>query len=268
MARQPRPKAIRLAKVRAGDAFLAPLPDGRLSACRVVRVAPAGDSVLVGAATWIGSQPPDPADPHLRQWLCLTHHGQPGEPCVLWVSSSVPATFTRLPPIPPTDEEAALDSLASSGWEYFPCQVLLQWRWDHERDQVLAEEAAAHQAEEAAQVQQGQAYKPRPTQTLQDLRRQTLFPHWVDYPEPAARRGARRIIRELIDALIAVGPDAPEPVRMDEIHHCIERFNMLDDEESFIETMEREDICGLIDEVAALVGLEDYGEALTGRRDW
>ena len=71
-----------------------------------------------------------------------------------------------------------------------------------------------------------------------------------------------------IDALIALGPDAPEPALIDEIQHCVQRFNDLDEDEGFIETIEREDICEAIDRMADLIGLDDYGEALEGGRDW
>jgi hypothetical protein len=66
-----------------------------------------------------------------------------------------------------------------------------------------------------------------------------------------------------------VGPDAPEPVRFDEIRHSVERFNALDEEqEPFIMTIEREDICDLLNELAELIGLDDYDEAICAGRDW
>jgi hypothetical protein len=268
MARQRKPAPIPLSEVRAGDAFLAPLQDGRLSVCRALRVAPDHSQVLVAASTWIGTRPPDPADPQLREVLRPTHHLHEGKPWLLWAIDPVPVTFMRLGAIPPTDEEASMDRGAFGGWELFPLQVFLQWRWDHERDQVLAEDGAQRRAEEAAREEQRRAYKPLPQRTLEDLRQQTPFPGWAGYVGPSALRGARRIIRATIDALIALGPDAPEPARLDEIRHCVQRFNALDADEGFIMTIEREDICELIDEVAELVGLEDYDEDLDGDRDW
>jgi hypothetical protein len=269
MARQRKPRPIPLADVRAGDAFLAPLLDGRLSVCRVLQVAPEHDSVLVVATPWIGTLPPDLAELQLRKRLRLTHHAHGGGLCLLWVSQPVPATFTRLGVIPPTAKEAGLTCAAFSGWEYFPGQVFLQWRWDHERDKVLAEDEAKRRAEETAREGQRRAYKPLPPQTLEELRAQTPFPHWAGYVEPSALRGARRIIRETIDALIRLGPDASEPARLDEINRCVQRFNALDvDEDRFIETIEREDIGEFMDGLAAVLGLDDYGGHLIGDRDW
>jgi hypothetical protein len=269
MARQRKPRPIPLGDVRVGDAFLAPLQDGRLSVCRVLQVAPTHDSVLVAASPWIGTQPPNLADPHLRKLLRPTHHSHDGSPCLLWVSQPVPAIFTRLGVIPPTAREVGLTCAAFSGWEYFPVQVFLQWRWDHERDKVLAEDEAKRRAEEAAREEQRRGYKPLPPQTLEEMRAQTPFPHWAGYVAPTALRGARRIIRETIDALIRLGPEAPAPALLDEINKCVERFNLLnDDEDLFIETMEREDIGEVLDGLAAVLGLDDYGEHLMGGREW
>jgi hypothetical protein len=133
---------------------------------------------------------------------------------------------------------------------------------------VLAEDEAERRATEAAREKERRAYKPLPG-TLEDFRQQTPFPRWGGYVEPAALRGARRIIRETIDALIALGPDAPEPARIDEVRNCVERFNQLDVRfGGFIETIEREHICDLIEELASLIDLDDYDNALTGDRDW
>jgi hypothetical protein len=268
MARQRKPMPIPLSQIRAGDAFLAPLQDGRLCVCRVLQVAPDNSRVLVAASSWIGTQPPDPADPTLREILSPTYHFSRGKPYFLWVCDPVPATFTRLGRISPTNEEASLNCEALAGWEIFPLQVFLQWRWDHERDQMLAEDEATRLAEAADTQEQRLAYKPLQALTLQDLRKQTPFSVWAGFVEPALLRRARGIIRDTIDALIELGPDVPEPVLIDEINQCVERFNELDEEESFINTIEREDICQLIEELADLVGLEDYGEALHSNRDW
>jgi hypothetical protein len=265
MARKRKPAPIPLAEVKVGDAFLAPLEDGRLCVCRVLRAKRDHSEVLVAASPWVGTQPPDLADPVLRDLLRTTHHSWGDEPYVCWVDDPVPATFTRLGKIAPTEAQAAMEGGGWTGWGSFPQQVFLQWRWDHERDKVLAEDAQEQQAAEAAREEERQAYKPLPARTLEEMRGQPAFPGWAGYVEPAFLREARRIIRETIDALIALGPDASEPARIDEIRHCIERFNALDED---IDTIEREDICELIGEIADLIDLDDYEEALTGARDW
>ncbi|MCI0461040.1 MAG: hypothetical protein L0Z62_29175 [Gemmataceae bacterium] len=267
MARQRKPAPIPLKKVRTGDAFLAPMQDGRLSVCRVLRAAPDAETVLVGASTWIGTEPPDLDEPQLRELLRPTHHLYDGEPYLLNVWDPVPATFTRLGVIPPTNKESKLSCPAFSGWDSFPLQVFLQWRWDHERDKVIAEDAAKKQAEAEARAREERAYKPLPPQTLEDLRRQTPLPRWTGWAHGSTLREARRIVRETIDALIELGPDATEPARLDVLQDFITRFNVLDGQDGLdIDTIAREELCELVDDLGALVGLDDYD--LSWDRDW
>jgi hypothetical protein len=270
MARKRKPAPIPIEEVDSGDAFLAPLGDGQSCVCRVLRTDPENSQVLVAASAWIGTQRPDLTDPRVREILLLTHHGWQDEPEVAWVTEPVPATFARLGKIAPTDAEVeeVMAGAAWADWESFPQEVLLQWRWDHERDKVLAEDAQEQQAEEAAREEERRAYKPLPPRTLEELREQPPFPQWAGDVPPAALRGARCIIRETLDALIALGPDTSEPALLDEIRHCVERFNTLDEEHQFIETIEREDIYELLVEIAVLIDLDDYEEYLASGRDW
>jgi hypothetical protein len=249
-------RPIPLKKVQAGDAFLAPLEDGRLSVCRVLAVESAPLMALVCGSTWIGTQPPDPADPQLRPMLAPTHHGYTGQPYLLWMLDPVPAAFTRLGMIPPTPEEANLSCASFSNWESFPQQVFWQWRWDHERARMLAEEGAEARVEEEDQERARRAYEPRARQTLDELRRETPLPSWTY--EGGIVRASRRIVRETLDALIALGPDAPAPVLLDELQHFVERFNALEDEEDFLDTMEAEELIRLTEDLGAIVGLDDY----------
>ena len=68
---------------------------------------------------------------------------------------------------------------------------------------------ARQRASASIQQQQRPEYKPRPRKTLEEVREQTPFPSWTGFCEPAALRGSRRIIRELIDALIEWGQMLP-----------------------------------------------------------
>jgi hypothetical protein len=125
MARRRKPAPIPLAEVHTGDAFLAPLSDGRLSVCRVLRTEADHSQVLVAACPWIGTEPPDLTEPQLREILRPTHHGGEGHPEIAWVGSPVPTTFTRLGEITPTEAEAAMPCRTWAGWETFPLQVFL-----------------------------------------------------------------------------------------------------------------------------------------------
>jgi hypothetical protein len=266
MSEARKPRAMSLSRVQVGDVFLMPLEDGRHGVCRVLRKREG--EVLAAASPWVGPAAPALDEPQLRQVLRLTHHSWQDEPCASWMSDPVPATFRRLGVLPPTKEDAALarQGLGQSSWMHFPGQVLLQWRWDHEREAVLAEERQEEESSQAFQEQWRHAYKPLPAPTLHELAKQTPFKSWGRFVEAEYLHEARALVRAAIRALIALGPDAPAAAKLDVIRECVEGFNDIDD--GWICTIEREDICELLDELGARVDLDDYGEALECWRDW
>jgi hypothetical protein len=267
MARARKPAPIPLSQVQAGDVFLMPLADGRFGACRVLRVAGDASQVQVAASQWIGAEAPALSEPRLRDILVKTHHNWHSELEVQWIGEPVPVTYRRLGQLPPLLDETTPANVFGS-WGSLALQVFLQWRWDHKREEVLAEDEAKRQQQQAAQEDHRRSYKPLPAQTLEAFRRQTPFPGWSGYIEPHLLRASRRIIRDAVAALIELGPDAPAPAKLDVFRLGVERFNDLDGEEQFIDTIEREDICELLDNLAALVDLDDYDDNLTSYRDW
>jgi hypothetical protein len=264
MPRSRKPVPLPLEKVQVGDVFALPLPDGRYGACRVLRRRDDPPGVLVAASPWVGAAPPDLAEPLLRTILTQSHHHWQDEPCVYWVNDPVPAEFLALGRLPPAKKEAAR-STNSADWVSFGYQIHAQWRWDHEREAVLAEEEAARQRQQEAQEASRRAYKPLPVEGIEEVRKRP-FKGWETFVDSDQLRAARRLVRKTIDALLALGPDAAAPLKINLFHALIEQFNEIDD--GWICTIEREDICELADDLADRVGLEEYGEALTGRRDW
>ena len=262
MARKP--ARLSLKKVKVGEVFAMPLPDGRYGACRVLQTRDDPPGVLVAASPWVGAALPDLAEPLLRTILNKTHHAWQGQPCADWVSEPVPVEFVRVGTLAPARKEAA-PAAGSAGWESFSYQVHAQWRWDHERDAVLAEDEAERQQQQAAHESSRRAYRALPAQTLDELRKRP-FKGWESFVEPDELSASRRAVRKTIDALLALGPDAAAPLKMNLLHGLIEQFNEIDD--GWICTIECEDICEVAYDIAELVGLERYGEALTGRRDW
>jgi len=67
-------------RVKAGDAFLMPLPDGRFGFCHVIYLPGKGDGpllrgqIMVETSAWTGTEPPDLNDPRLREVHVNTHH--------------------------------------------------------------------------------------------------------------------------------------------------------------------------------------------------
>jgi predicted house-cleaning noncanonical NTP pyrophosphatase (MazG superfamily) len=100
--------------------------------------------------------------------------------------------------------------------------------------------------------------------SLEDLRQRTFFEEWSEYVEPANLRKARRIVRDLIDELIAA--EGNDVAAFDAFRRAVDRLNDADEEDQFIDTIEREDLCDVLDQIAAAAGFNDYD--LEAWRDW
>lgn len=84
----------------------------------------------------------------------------------------------------------------------------------------------------------------------------------------------KKVFDDLIDALAAIGKDAPENEKIDLFKTAILKTNQLNDEiEGLIETGEREDLCELTDKITVACGLDPHkygsGEGLASEwREW
>ena len=104
------------------------------------------------------------------------------------------------------------------------------------------------------------------------------FKQWeesgLDQYTPEASRAFAGVFDRLIADLSAKGEDAPEDQKLECFHHAVLALNALNEQdESLIETAEREDLCELCNVVAQAAGLEPskYGGGegpATEWRDW
>lgn len=250
-----------------GQVFAFPLADGRFGTCRVLRSMTEKEAkeygakcVLVACSTWIGDSIPSTPTEQMRETLHLTHHSWKGKPELFWVSSAVPAKYVLIGTLEPTDKESRLKCHTSGGWESCAIQVLAQWLWDHEREEVLKRDAEVQAALAAKQAANEEALKnSRKAVTLSMLAKYKFFEDWDDYPPAKAIRASRKIMKETVQALIALGDNASESDRRQLLQTCIEKFNKLNSvEDDFIETTVREDIC---DEFALIVGACGLGHS-------
>jgi hypothetical protein len=108
---------------------------------------------------------------------------------------------------------------------------------------------------------------------LQRYRDQAMFSHWA--PDVADDRIAASTdaVRRLIDDVLALGIEPAEKDVRNAIRKCVERFNDLDklDANSWIFTIEREDISEVIWRVVELSGFQlDEGpdDSWTEGREW
>jgi hypothetical protein len=248
-------------EVQPGDTYALPLGNGRWGAVLVLRKRSEPDEqMLVRATAWFGDAPPaDATDPLLTAPLIRTHHhyGQcAAQPLVYWIRQPVPADAVGVGRITLRPEDAQAESDSYGTWDPHRNELLAQWRWDHERDEVRAEEAQR----DAEHHEYLHGYR-RLGESLEDLREYTHFPYWPGYVEAGDLRLSRRIVRDLIDELIALGPDGDEVTKLDAFRRAVGRFN----EAEFVGSPERDDIRNLFDRIADAAGLSDH-DVIAGRR--
>jgi len=254
-----------------GDTFLMPLADGRFGLCRVLDVRTQRiPSALVVASPWIGTEPPDLADPVLREHLILTHHSWNKATAISWAIQKVPRDFRLLGTLKPTKDELALDKGGVSTWAYFPLQVLLQWRWDNDRDALLGEEKMKKDLERIERERNAIREKERIARlTWDDLRSKQFFPTWKSYPSKKLTRASEVIMQQTVEDLQKLGESGSRTAKRNILKECIERFNQLDGENKhFIETVEREDICNQFYEIAHVAGFDDEPNLADEWREW
>ena len=276
-----RVKANKIILPSPGDVFLMPLSDGRFGVCRVLRenteserVTHGEPYVLVASSSWIGDRAPDLNDKRIRQISLLTHHSWQKQPDLNWVSEPPPDDFQKIGTIEPSASDKRKQCLSSGGWS-FAYHALAQWRWDHDREAVLLEEAE----EEANKLQYKQSQEYRDTLqrqleirdaiTLVQLRKKKRFSDWKEYAPDRVIPVCRAIFRETIDSLVALADTRDESLVMPIFQKCIERLNDLDEtNESFIETTIREELCDEFSEIVYACVLRGHEELADRWRDW
>lgn len=261
----------------AGAAFVFPLGDGRYGVCRVLRQASGNElryfgepNVLVACSAWIGDAIPDVNDPALVPFLQLTHHSWKGKPHVFWDNQPPPREFKPLGVIPPTADERKMKCDSSAGWEGCPGHLLAQWRWDHDREAMLAEEARKQEEISRELAKRNEAIeKERRSITLETLSKYRFFADWKECPSKEAIKASRETMKRAVQGLIALGPSASEEQRKQVLKDCIVAFNELDRSmNGFIETSERDDICSEFDLLVHACGLGEYENLVDEWRDW
>lgn len=256
-----------------GTAYAVPLEDGRIGVCRVLRRNNIREQrndgalkVLVACSPWIGKKIPDLNHPELRSILIKTHHNWKDDKEVFWVSEPAPLSFIQLGTISPSTLEKRMACYVYGGWESCQYHPVAQWRWDHERAKVLAEDdkEEARKAKEALSAEKNHDWL-----TLEALRSYPFFKHWKDFPARKAIKASRAIMKTAVKELVLLGLRAPAATKKAVLKECIEAFNDLDEElDNFIETAVREDICDEFELLVHACGLEKNQNMADEWRDW
>jgi hypothetical protein len=205
----------------------------------------------------------------------MTHHGYaeklPGRSgptaAALNLSDAPPEQFKPLGRIEPQAHDRTLQCKAWGHWLGLALDVYKQWRWDHDREAVLAEDER-EEAQELQELLASRRARSKPV-PLATLRKERLFVEWEESVPPATLRKCRAIIRKSIDELIALGPRPKRAAAMAVLRSCTEQLNALDKAQGgFIDTIEREDLCAAIDRLGNAVGIRTKESVADAWREW
>ncbi len=256
-----------------GAVYMMPLADGRFGACRVIRHDKKMFGVpraLVVASRWIGTAAPVLEEPLLRVPLILNHHSWRDRVNAFCAFDNVPDTFQCLGAIAPTSEDMQLECSSSAVWALAPLQVLLQWRWDNDRDALLAEEEIKRQREKvAAMERQTKREDYLANVTLDTLASKRRFATWEGVVSEQLVAVCRQVFNETIDAIREREGKPRKAHVVSMVRDCVERLNQLHAEYNhFVETTEREDLCQEIDEIVCASGFPNDLGIADRWRDW
>lgn len=249
-----------------------PLKDGRLGVCRVIRKELLKETpiALVAATDWISSQPPSLNHPSIRKILTKNHHNWKNAEEVLWVTSPPPKDFVVIGRIGSDSNDAKIKCNSYGGWESCAIQALAQWRWDNEREAVLMEDEKKKLVETAnrnAVVQKRVEYLSKVT--FSSLLGKNLLSSWEDYPPKVANEGCQKILQSFIRVLDEAEKPLDQNFVASELKKCVEELNQFDDRnKNFIETVEREDLCEVLEDIVNAAKFPNLVEKIEDWRDW
>lgn len=253
-----------------GSIFIAPLQDGRFGAVLVLdrKIESGYCIVFVAPSTWIGSQPVRPSDSALRKPLILTHHSFQSAEAGVWTMTPPPASFIFAGSIALTDEDRRQAGMSYSGWEYCSHQILIQWRWDHDRERLLIEDAQQAVQEAAERQQQAEKYAEMlKTITLSSLAERQWFDHWNNDIDGLYIQPSRAIVASTIAVLSAL-PKITKTLARKHLKTAVMAFNQLEETTHFIETTHREDICEALELVMFASRQPGLATEIDDWREW
>lgn len=238
-----------------------PAGKGLEGLCRVITKR--GKHLLVAASPWLGKKATAATlnEPAARAILKLTHHKWDGRERLLWVQGIPPKRFRHLGTLAPTADERQRACNAYGNWESVQVQPLMQWRWDHERAAVLAEDARERARKDAAVAKAKAKAATRKPPSLASLRRKKWFQAWDKHVAKRPLANTRKLLEEFAKRQ----QDVEEALA-----GCVNALNVLDAKQRFIFTIEREDLYDALVTIAWAAGVdrERAAEIIDEHRDW
>jgi cell division protein FtsB len=207
--------------------------------------------------------------------ISFSWSGQPASRCVRLELEIDLEEFHHVGTVALAHEEMEL--LAACGiygaWVGAGIDAEREWRWRNDRAAIEEEWARKQQAENARLAAARERYETRlKTLTWEKLLEEQPFARWdvsPPFPPPEFVAAARARIRSLILDLQALGPKPKKAQVRALLKICVERFNTMDEEHgNVIETIEREDICSVLEELAFVARHPTLSDEIGNWRDW
>lgn len=179
-----------------------------------------------------------------------------------------PKTWVKLPK---KTAELSAKVLPLCGWELLLTDARNQWRWDHQREVVLAEDAK-REREKSARFKAALAAQGRRKASLQkrgvaSLKRTRFFGAWKGVVPAPMIQEAEAVMREAVLSLEGKSP-AQAARRLVRV---VRSFNALDGRYGReFDTVDREDIMEAVNKVAFACGVEDavFDESIDAEREF
>ncbi len=157
-------------------------------------------------------------------------------------------------------DKAALESrvVPAGSWTTFLQDVRLQWRWDHDRDALLREEAAQKERQQAvlqaALASAGERKERLRAGGVKGLRKRRFFAAWKGEVPRALQQAAERLMREALADL----DGATKAAAAKRLLQLVKAFNALDGAHGRdFDAADAEDIMEAVGQVAEVFGLDE-----------
>ncbi|MFP4346375.1 MAG: hypothetical protein ACLFU8_16940 [Anaerolineales bacterium] len=243
-------------------------PSGYFGVCQVIRVQ--DDGAVLAGLKWSGDRMPELEQAATSRVLRLTQGPSRGHPAIYWRAGDPPEGFEYLGLSAPSAEGIALTTCnctgrycrcrrLTGGWNACRASLQREWRWrrdpqGYEADFEWLRNLSKKSREKRAQERKEELARA----TLQDFREETLFPGWEEHLAPTIVEAGREIFRKSVDKLETLGPTAAASEKIEVLRWATEEFNRLNvNHDLFIETGEREAICGYVEKLARAAGIEE-----------
>lgn len=254
----PRPSPLAL-----GATFKFPIEKGRIGILRILGATEDRQDPIAAVMRWSG--PPKTSLEAMRRSRTfrapqpLTHHDwgrTSGRVIGGIVTKRAPRGLRFVGNVPPAPAELGLlEELAASGagFDWLVLQARLQWRWDHDRAAVLAEDRRAELAQERTYEREQQRAERRREALRRAGPRALLRRRWFTDFTPrtlrdAARAECARLVSELVAQARVPRKDAAALAR------SVRRFNALD-RRFGLDTIDREQIMDALEQIGDACGV-------------